>query len=148
MVLGFAISGFGWVALACAPLNRLGIAAYPLMLLFYGVGAVFITINFLSLRQSVTPGPMFGRMTSTMRWLILLPAGPGALIGGWLGEHIGLRVAIGFAGVTDGDRDRDPAAPFGGVRAALLVALPVHPHPRSCARRRPASGTCRRFECR
>ena len=100
MVLGFAISGFGWVALACAPLNRLGIAAYPLMLLFYGVGAVFITINFLSLRQSVTPGPMLGRMTSTMRWLILLPAGPGALIGGWLGEHIGLRVAIGFAGVT------------------------------------------------
>ncbi len=30
MVLGFAISGFGWVVLACAPLNRLGIAAYPL----------------------------------------------------------------------------------------------------------------------
>ena len=100
MVLGFAISGFGWVALAGAPLNHLGIAAYPLMLLFYGVGAVFITINFLSLRQSVTPGPMLGRMTSTMRWLILLPAGPGALIGGWLGEHVGLRVALGFAGVT------------------------------------------------
>jgi hypothetical protein len=64
------------------------------------VGAVFITINFLSLRQSVTPAPMLGRMTSTMRWLILLPAGPGALIGGWLGEHVGLRVALGFAGAT------------------------------------------------
>jgi MFS family permease len=100
MVLGFAISGAGWVALACAPLNRIGIAAYPLMLLAYGVGAVFITINFLSLRQSVTPGPMLGRMTSTMRWLILLPAGPGALLGGWLGDHVGLRVALGFAGVT------------------------------------------------
>jgi MFS family permease len=100
MVLGFAISGAGWVALACASLNRIGIAAYPLMLLAYGVGAVFITINFLSLRQSVTPGPMLGRMTSTMRWLILLPAGPGALLGGWLGDHVGLRVALGFAGVT------------------------------------------------
>jgi hypothetical protein len=100
MVLGFAISGAGWVALACAPLNRMGIAAYPLMLLAYGVGAVFITINFLSLRQSVTPGPMLGRMTSTMRWLILLPAGPGALLGGWLGDHVGLRVALGFAGGT------------------------------------------------
>jgi len=41
---------------------------------------------------------MLGRMTSTMRWLILLPAGPGALLGGWLGEHLGLRVALGFAG--------------------------------------------------
>ncbi len=100
MVLGFATTGFGWVVLACAPLNRLGIAAYPLMLLSYGVGAVFITINFLSLRQSVTPGPMLGRMTSTMRWLILLPAGPGALLGGWLGEHVGLRAALGFAGAT------------------------------------------------
>jgi len=39
-------------------------------------------------------------MTSTMRWLILLPAGPGALLGGWLGEHLGLRVALGFAGST------------------------------------------------
>jgi hypothetical protein len=100
LVLGFAISGSGWLLLACAPLNRLGIAAYAIMLLSYGVGAVFIFINFLSLRQSVTPGPMLGRMTSTMRWLILLPAGPGALLGGWLGEHFGLRAALGFAGVT------------------------------------------------
>jgi hypothetical protein len=43
---------------------------------------------------------MLGRMTSTMRWLILLPAGPGALWGGWLGEHAGLRASLGFAGVT------------------------------------------------
>jgi predicted MFS family arabinose efflux permease len=100
MVSGFAITGVGWVVLACAPLNRFGVAAYPLMLFAYGVGAVFITINFLSLRQSVTPAPMLGRMTSTMRWLILLPAGPGALLGGWLGEHFGLRAALGFAGGT------------------------------------------------
>ena len=71
---------------------------HAFMLLSFGVGAVLITINFLSLRQSVTPAPMLGRMTNTMRWLILLPAGPGALLGGWLGEHLGLRVALGFAG--------------------------------------------------
>ncbi len=100
MVLGFAICGSGWLLLAVAPLSRWGIAAYAIMLLTYGMGAVFIFINFLSLRQSVTPGPMLGRMTSTMRWLILLPAGPGALLGGWLGEHIGLRAALGFAGTT------------------------------------------------
>jgi MFS family permease len=100
LVLGFAISGGGWLVLASAPLNRIGIAAYVLMLLSFGLGAVFITVNFLSLRQSVTPGPMLGRMTSTMRWLILLPAGPGALLGGWLGDHLGLRAALGFAGTT------------------------------------------------
>jgi MFS family permease len=100
MVLGFGICGAGWLLLANAPLNAFGVAAYALMLLMYGIGAVFIFINFLALRQSVTPGRMLGRMTSTMRWLILLPAGPGALLGGWLGEHFGLRATLSFAGST------------------------------------------------
>jgi MFS family permease len=100
LVLGFAVSGVGWLVLAAAPLNAVGVAAYAYMLLSFGVGAVFIFINFLSLRQSVTPPSMLGRMTSTMRWLILIPAGPGALLGGWLGEHLGLRVALAFAGST------------------------------------------------
>jgi MFS family permease len=100
LVLGFAVCGGGWLLLGIAPLNALGIACYAFMLFSFGVGAVFIFINFLSLRQSVTPAPMLGRMTSTMRWLILLPAGPGALLGGWLGENFGLRTALGFAGGT------------------------------------------------
>ena len=100
MVLGFAVSGGGWLLLSVAPLNVFGVIAYALMLLMFGVGAVFIFINFLSLRQSVTPAPMLGRMTSTMRWLILIPAAPGALLGGWLGENLGLRAALGFAGGT------------------------------------------------
>jgi MFS family permease len=100
LVLGFGICGAGWLLLAVAPLNGYGVAAYAMMLLMFGVGAVFIFINFLALRQSVTPGRMLGRMTSTMRWLILLPAGPGALLGGWLGQHFGLRVTLDFAGGT------------------------------------------------
>jgi MFS family permease len=100
LVLGFAVSGLGWLVLSVAPRNAFGVAAYVYMLASFGVGAVFIFINFLSLRQSVTPAPMLGRMTSTMRWLILIPAGPGALLGGWLGEHLGLRVSLAFAGST------------------------------------------------
>ena len=69
------------------------------MLLCFGAGAVLIFINFLALRQAVTPEPMLGRMTSTMRWLILIPAGPGALLGGYLGEHLGLRYALAAGGV-------------------------------------------------
>ena len=69
------------------------------MLMMFSTGAVFIFINFLALRQAVTPVPLLGRMTSTMRWLILIPAGPGALLGGWLGEHVGLRASLTFAGV-------------------------------------------------
>ncbi len=98
LVLGIAVCGVGWSVLALAPANAWGVAAFSLTLMLFGIGAVFVFINFLGLRQAVTPEPLLGRMTSTMRWLILIPAGPGALIGGWLGEHIGLRAALGFAG--------------------------------------------------
>ena len=65
----------------------------------FGMGAVLLFINFLALRQAVTPEPLLGRMTSTMRWLILIPAGPGALAGGYIGEHLGLRYAMGIGGI-------------------------------------------------
>jgi hypothetical protein len=100
LVTGFAVSGTGWLLLSFAPVDLLGRTLYALMLLLYGMGAVFIFVNFLSLRQSVTPARMLGRMTSIMRWLILVPAGPGALFGGWLGGHLGLRAALGFAGCS------------------------------------------------
>ena len=98
LLLGFAATGAGWLLLACAPANRFGVAAFALMLVLYSTGGVLIMINFLGLRQAVTPPELLGRMTSTMRWAILIPALPGALIGGWLGEHVGLRASLAFAG--------------------------------------------------
>jgi MFS family permease len=98
LVMGFASCGIGWLLLALLPKGAIGVAGFAFMLFTFGVGAVLIFINFLSLRQSVTPAPMLGRMTSTMRWLILIPAGPGALAGGWLGEHVGLRAGLALAG--------------------------------------------------
>ena len=98
LILGFAICGVGWLLLAVAPANAWGVAAFALMLMMFSTGAVLIFINFLALRQAVTPAPLLGRMTSTMRWLILIPAGPGALLGGWLGEHSGLRASLAVAG--------------------------------------------------
>lgn len=112
LVLGIAVCGAGWLALAMAPANGWGVAMFALMLVCFSFGAVLIFINFLALRQAVTPEPLLGRMTSTMRWLILLPAGPGALLGGWLGEHHGLRSALAVAG-----------------GAALLLALAAWRHP-------------------
>ena len=98
LALAFAVCASGWLVLAAAPANRWGVLAFAYMLFAFGVGAVLIFVNFLALRQAVTPEPMLGRMTSTMRWLILIPAGPGALLGGWLGEHVGLRAALAFSG--------------------------------------------------
>ena len=112
LVIGFAICGCGWLLLALAPANAWGVAAFALMLFLFSTGAVLVFINFLALRQAVTPEPLLGRMTSAMRWLTLLAAGPGALLGGWLGEHVGLRAALGFSGGS-----------------ALLLALLAWRHP-------------------
>ena len=95
--------------------------------MLFGLGAVLMFINFLSLRQAVTPARMLGRMTSTMRWLILLPAAPGALIGGWLGEHVDLRASLAFSGVCGlvltVDRVAQPDAAL-DPRAAGAVRCP------------------------
>jgi MFS family permease len=98
LVAGIAISGAGWSLLSMAPANAWGVAVFTLTLMMFSTGAVLIFINFLGMRQAVTPAPLLGRMTSTMRWLILIPAGPGALLGGWLGEHYGLRSSLAVAG--------------------------------------------------
>jgi MFS family permease len=98
LVLGVAICGAGWLLLSVAPQNAWGVAAFTATLMMFAIGAVLTFINFLALRQAVTPAPLLGRMTSTMRWLILIPAGPGALLGGWLGEHSGLRTSLAVAG--------------------------------------------------
>jgi MFS family permease len=99
LLWGFAVCGVGWLQLAFAPASAWGVASFVFMLVCFGLGAVLIFINFLALRQAVTPEPLLGRMTSTMRWLILLPAVPGALLGGWLGEHLGLRWALAAGGI-------------------------------------------------
>jgi MFS family permease len=139
LLLGVAVCGVGWLLLALAPASTVGRSMFAAMLVCFGFGAVLIFINFLSLRQAVTPAPLLGRMTSTMRWLILLPAGPGAMIGGWLGEHVDLRASLAFAGVSAlgvalvawrhpllrGVRRLPvPEAPDDHLGAEALVALP------------------------
>lgn len=99
MTLGIGLCSVGWLLVAVAPVGPLGVALFAVNLMLFGLGAVMIFINFISLRQAVTPAPLLGRMTSTMRWLILLPAAPGALIGGWLGEHVDLRASLAFSGL-------------------------------------------------
>lgn len=98
LVAGFGVSGVGWLALAAAPANSFGMLLFAFMLMCFSAGATTLFVNFLSLRQAVTPESLLGRMTSTMRWLILIGAGPGALIGGYVGEHVGLRASLALAG--------------------------------------------------
>ena len=61
-----------------------------MMLQLLSAGAVLMFINFLGLRQAsrraaARPHDQHDALVDPV------PAGPGALLGGWLGEHLGLR---------------------------------------------------------
>ncbi|MFI7132577.1 MFS transporter [Nonomuraea sp. NPDC050153] len=56
-----------------------------------GAGVVVYNVTQLSFRQTITPEPMLGRMNATMRFLVWGTLPLGGLIGGVLGEAIGVR---------------------------------------------------------
>ena len=71
---------------------------------------VFMTfkITTVSFRQRLCPTPMLGRMTATVRFVVWGSMPIGALIGGLLGQHLGVRPAMAV-----------------GVLGELLAVLPV-----------------------
>ena len=60
-------------------------------MLMFDFGAVLYGINYLALRQAITPDRLMGRMTATMRFLTVAAAPLGSLAGGALATAIGLR---------------------------------------------------------
>jgi hypothetical protein len=61
------------------------------------IGTVVYNVNQVSLRQAIVPLRLQGRMNATMRFLVWGTIPLGALAGGFLGEFLGLRTAIGIA---------------------------------------------------
>jgi predicted MFS family arabinose efflux permease len=98
LILGIGITSLGWIGLLGLEGQLPGIVLFSWMLICFSWGATLLFVNFLSVRQSFTPTDLLGRMTTTMRWLILLPAGPCALLGGWMAEHWGMRSSLACAG--------------------------------------------------
>jgi len=64
-----------------------------------GFGIAVYNINQISLRQSVTPEHLQGRMNATMRFLIWGTLPIGGMLGGLLGGTIGLRPTLIVAGI-------------------------------------------------
>ena len=87
------LGGEGWVAMLA-----LGAA-----MLVFDFGAILYGINYLALRQAITPDRLLGRMTATMRFLTVASAPLGSLVGGALATGIGLRgtlLTVGVLGIS------------------------------------------------
>lgn len=67
-----------------------------------GSGTIISNVNQVSLRQTITPGRMQGRVNATSRFVTWATLPLGALLGGLLGEAIGIRptLFVAAAGTT------------------------------------------------
>jgi MFS family permease len=100
IVHGLALTALGWQAfgLVSGPVWLATLALGCAMLVF-DFGAVLYGINYLALRQAITPDRLLGRMTATMRFLTVAAAPLGSLAGGALATAIGLRGTLLTIGV-------------------------------------------------
>lgn len=116
--------GLGKTLLVAAALAGLGDFLAPLigggpLILPALVAATFLRgfwvtiydLHQVRLRQAITPAPLLGRMTASVRFLIWGVMPFGALFGGWLGTLIGPRGTLGIAAI--------------GTTAAVLWLLPA-----------------------
>jgi hypothetical protein len=62
------------------------------------LGQIVYAITNVSLRQRLVPDEMLGRVTATMRFLIMGSFPLGALLGGVLGEFVGDRLTLAISG--------------------------------------------------
>jgi MFS family permease len=99
MLAGIAGTGVAWLLMGAAT------GSFWIASLIFGLGmfvldlaAMIFFINYLSLRQSVTPDRLLGRVTATLICLTVSTAPLGGLAGGWIAEHWGLRTAMLMAG--------------------------------------------------
>lgn len=76
-------------------------AILVLMPLWFATGllSVVYNVNQVSLRQSITPDNLQGKMNATMRFLVWGVFPIGGLIGGILGDALGLRTTILISGI-------------------------------------------------
>lgn len=100
MLCGIAGTGVAWLVMGAA------MGPYWVASLVFGGGlflldlaAMIFFINYLTLRQSVAPDRLLGRITATMICLTVSTAPLGSLLGGWVAEHWGLRTTMILAGL-------------------------------------------------
>jgi predicted MFS family arabinose efflux permease len=95
ILLGLSMTVVGWQAygLVSGP-PWFATVALGLAMLAFDFGGVLWGINYLALRQSITPDRLLGRMTATMRFLTVAAAPAGSLAGGALASAVGLRPTL------------------------------------------------------
>lgn len=99
IALGLVLCGVGCLLIAAAtgpPLLVMGMLVAGLGA--WGFGVPFSNVNQLSLRQSLTPARLQARVAASSRTLTWGAIPIGALVGGQLGEYVGVRPTLAISG--------------------------------------------------
>ncbi len=99
MLGGIGLTAISWLGIAAIVKSEFAFLLLGGALFVFDFGAMLFFINYLSLRQSATPDHLLGRVTSTMIFLALSLAPVGSILGGVIGEWLGLRATIGVCGL-------------------------------------------------
>jgi len=68
---------------------------------FFGLGLVVFNTGQLSMRQATTPDDLQGRINATMSFIVGIAMPLGGLLGGFLGEIIGIRPTLLLAALGE-----------------------------------------------
>ncbi|HET9017650.1 MAG TPA: MFS transporter [Thermomicrobiaceae bacterium] len=111
IVLGLLITDAGLLLIPLAGGPRPLMVAMLIAAQFLsGFGSPLYNVNQVSLRQTITPDRLQGRMNATMRFLVWGMMPVGSLLGGVLGSALGLRTTLAIGAV-------------GGLTAVLWIWL-------------------------
>jgi hypothetical protein len=106
LAAGLGVTGMAWGAFALLPAAPgWNWVSMGLAILVFDLGAVCFFVNYISLRQILTPDPLLGRVTATMRFATVAAAPFGAVALGAFAEAAGLRwsfVVMGLGGLAVG----------------------------------------------
>jgi MFS family permease len=90
IAIGFAIAGAGFLTYAVVPAGVLAVPLAGAAMFLVEAGMTAYTVNYLAMRQEVTPDAMLGRMTTTMRFLSVSGAPLGSVFIGQAAAAVGL----------------------------------------------------------
>ena len=107
IVFGLALTALGFIAYSQVPQGAWAVILAGAAMFLVEAGATAYTVNYLAMRQMVTPDAMLGRMTTTMRFLSVSAAPLGSALSGYCADRFGISLVLACLG-------------FGGLAAALL----------------------------
>ncbi|TRZ55235.1 MAG: MFS transporter [Rhodocyclaceae bacterium] len=100
ITLGLGVAALGFVAFSQAPSGEHAVILAGGAMFLLDAGVTGYTVNYLAMRQMITPDAMLGRMTSTMRFLSVSAAPIGSSISGYCADRYGIAAVLLTQGIA------------------------------------------------